>query len=179
MVVILAYPAAKRRTGSSPRPRVRETVAMLIARTLLAGTLLLALCSCGRAGTAGGEHQHTANVPAYVVEPFSHEQQLVEQGAHLVVSDGCAACHLSAQGKAIAPSFASFAGHRVELADGRTAVVEEHFLRDGLLDPRRLVIRGYAAPPMLAAVARLQLASRPQQVAALAAFIEQVGPEPE
>jgi hypothetical protein len=179
MVVILAYPAAKRRTGSSAGPQVRETVAMLIARTLLAGALLLALCSCGGAGAAGSEHQHTASVPAYVVEPFSHEQQLIEQGARLVVSDGCAACHLSAQGKAIAPSFASFAGHRVELADGHTAVVEEQFLREGLLDPRRIVIRGYAAAPMLAAVARLHLASHPQQVAALAAFIEQVGPEPE
>jgi cytochrome c oxidase subunit 2 len=113
------------------------------------------------------------------VEPFSHEQQLVEQGARLVVSDGCAACHLSAQGKAIAPSFASFAGHRVELADGHTAVVDEDFLREGLLDPRRIVIRGFAAAPMLAAVARLQLAAHPRQVAALAAFIEQVGPEPE
>ena len=152
---------------------------MLIARTLLAGALLLALCSCGRAGTAGGEHPHAASVPAYVVEPFSHEQQLVEQGAHLVISEGCAACHLSAQGKAIAPSFASFAGHRVELTDGHTAVVEEHFLREGLLDPRRIVVAGYAAAPMLTAVARLQLAHHPQQVAALAAFIEQVGPEPE
>ena len=151
---------------------------MLIARTLLAGALLLALCSCG-AGTASSERPHTASVPAYVVEPFSHEQQLVQQGARLVVSDGCAACHLSAQGKAIAPSFASFAGHRVELTDGRSAVVEEHLLREGLLNPRRIVVRGYAAAPMLAAVRRLHLASHPQQVAALAAFIEQVGPEPE
>ncbi|HTA34210.1 MAG TPA: hypothetical protein VK721_12375 [Solirubrobacteraceae bacterium] len=152
---------------------------MLIARWLLASAFVVALCSCGAAATPSSEHPPTASVPAYVVEPFSHEQQLVEQGAHLVVSDGCAACHLSAQGKAIAPSFASFAGHRVELADGHTAVVEEHFLRGGLLDPRRIVIRGYAAAPMLAAVARLQLAKHPQQVAALAAFIEQVGPEPE
>jgi hypothetical protein len=152
---------------------------MLIVRWLLAGALALALCSCGTAGPASSQHPRSASVPAYVVEPFSHEQQLVEQGARLVVSEGCAACHLSAAGKAIAPSFASFAGHRVELADGHTAVVEERFLREGLLDPRRIVIRGYAAAPMLAAVARLQLAAHPQQVAALAAFIEQVGPEPE
>lgn len=152
---------------------------MPFARTLLAGALLPALCSCGAAGTASSERPHTASVPAYVVEPFSHEQQLVEQGARLVVSAGCAACHLSAQGKAIAPSFASFAGHRVELADGRSALVDERFLRKGLLNPRRVVIRGYAAAPMVAAVARLDLASRPRQVAALAAFIEQVGPEPE
>jgi len=77
------------------------------------------------------------------------------------------------------PEFRQLRGHRVELTDGHTAVVEERFLREGLLDPRRIVVAGYAAAPMLAAVSRLQLARHPQQVAALAAFIEQVGPEPE
>lgn len=152
---------------------------MLIARSLLAGTLLLVLCSCGATGKTSGVHPRTASVPAYVLEPFSHEQQLVEQGARLVVSDGCAACHLLAQGKAIAPSFASFAGHRVELADGRTVLVDERFLREGLLDPRRTLVKGYAAAPMLAALRRLHLSGHPQQVVALAAFIEQVGPEAE
>jgi hypothetical protein len=150
---------------------------MTIARTLLAVALLLALCSCGAGVTTGGGPPHTASVPAYVVEPFSHEQQLVEQGARLVVSDGCAACHLSARGKALAPSFASFAGHRVELTDGRSVLVDERFLHEGLLNPRRTAIKGYAAAPMLAALQRLHLSGHPQQVAALAAFIEQVGPE--
>jgi len=150
---------------------------MAIARSLLAGVVLLSLCSCGAARTSSGAHPGTTGVPAYVVEPFSHEQQLVEQGARLVVSDGCAACHLAAQGKAIAPSFASFAGHRVELTDGRTVLVDERFLREGLLNPRRTLVKGYAPAPMLAALRRLHLASHPQQVAALAAFIEQVGPE--
>ncbi len=148
-----------------------------IARMLPAGALLLALCSCGTGAVNGNGQVHTASVPAYVVEPFSHEQQLVEQGARLVVSDGCAACHLSAQSKAIAPSFASFAGRRVELTDGRSALVDERFLHEGLLNPRGTVIRGYAAAPMLKALRRLQLSGHPQQVAALAAFIEQVGPE--
>jgi len=152
---------------------------MTIARTLLAGASLLALCSCGGGATTGDGQPHTASVPAYVVEPFSHEQQLVEQGARLVVADGCAACHLSARGKAIAPSFASFAGHRVELTDGRSVLVDERFLHEGLLNPRRTVIKGYAATPMLAALQRLHLSGHPQQVAALAAFVEQVGPEAE
>ena len=149
----------------------------MIARTLLAATLLVALCSCGAGAMTGNGQPHTASVPAYVVEPFSHEEQLVEQGARLVVSDGCAACHLSAPGKAIAPSFASFAGHRVELTDGRSVLVDERFLHEGLLHPSRTVIRGYAAASMLTALQRLDLSRHPQQVGALAAFIEQVGPE--
>jgi cytochrome c oxidase subunit II len=118
-------------------------------------------------------------VPSYVTEPFTHEQQLVEQGARLVIADGCSACHLAATRKGFAPSFASFAGHRVTLSDGRSVVVDEHFLRGGLLHPGGSEIEGYDPAPMLAAVKRLRLGGQPEQVAALAAFIEQIGPEPE
>jgi hypothetical protein len=144
---------------------------------LLAGGLALALCACG--GGASSDAARSTAVPAYVTEPFTHEQQLVEQGARLVVADGCAACHLIASAHALAPSFSSFAGHRVTLAGGRSVLVDERFVREGLLHPREHEIAGYDPAPMLAAVARLHFAEHPRQVAALAAFIEQVGPEPE
>ena len=64
------------------------------------------------------------------------------------------------------------------LSDGRRALVDERFLRAGLLDPRGHELRGYDAAPMLAALAHLRLRADPGQAAALAAFIEQVGPEP-
>jgi hypothetical protein len=152
---------------------------MSATRMMLAGGLSLLLSGCGGGGSSSSTGSRPSNIPSYVLEPFSHEQRLVEQGAHLVVSDGCAACHLSAKGKAIAPSFASLAGHRVTLTDGRTVLVEERFLREALLDPRSTLIAGYDPAPMLAALRRLRLASEPQNVAALAAFIEQVGPESE
>lgn len=149
------------------------------APALLAGTILLALSSCGASRTPSTRGTLSSTVPSYVTEPFTHEQQLVEQGARLVVADGCAACHLSGNGKGIAPSFSSFAGHRVTLADGRSVLVDEPFVREGLLRPRTSELAGYDPEPMLAALARLHLGGQPQQVAALAAFIEQVGPEPE
>lgn len=149
------------------------------AGRIVAGTLLvcaLALCGCG-AGTASSAP--SATVPAYVTEPFTHEQQLVEQGARLVLADGCAACHLIASARGLAPSFSSFAGHRVTLSGGRGVLVDERFVREGLLRPRANELAGYDPAPMLAALGRLHLSDRPGQVAALAAFIEQVGPEPE
>jgi hypothetical protein len=145
---------------------------MAVTRMTLVGMLLLALSGCG-GGSSSGASSRAASVP----EPFSHEEQLVAQGARLVVSDGCAACHLSAKGESIAPSFASLAGHRVTLTDGRTVLVDERFLHEALLDPRRTLIRGYDPAPMLAALARLHLNSEPRHLDALAAFIEQVGPE--
>ena len=59
----------------------------------------------------------------------------------------------------------------------RRAVVDEAFLHAALTQPARAEVRGYAPVPMLAAVRRLGLAHDPSAVAALAAFIEQIGPE--
>ena len=56
-------------------------------------------------------------------------------------------------------------------------LVDEAFLRASLANPAAYPLKGYRPAPMLRAVARLQLARHPQQVAELAAFIEEVGPE--
>jgi hypothetical protein len=152
---------------------------MTTTNTLLAVGLILLLAGCRASGTTSSQRAPQSSVPAYVTEPFTHEQQLIEQGARLVVSDGCSACHLTLSKPGVAPSFSSFAGHRVKLRDGRSVLVDERFLREGLLRPRGTILKGYDPAPMLAALARLHLDSQPQQVAALAAFIEQIGPEPE
>jgi cytochrome c2 len=128
-------------------------------------------------GSSDGVRSSTSNAPAYITAPFTHEEQLVEQGARLAVADGCSACHLVGKSQSVGPDFAGFAGHDVTLAEGRRVLVDEHFLREGLLHPEKAELKGYAAAPMLAAVMRLHLADNPAEVAALAAFIEQIGPE--
>ena len=168
-----------------PDRSVTPAAAQSCARTRPHGTLsfaallacTLVLCGCGSSGRSAATHP--ASVPAHVIEPFTPEQKLIEQGAPLMVADGCSACHLSAAAGTGAPSFASFAGHRVKLVNGRSVLVDERFVREGLLDPRANELSGYDPEPMLAALARLHLASHSGQVAALAAFIEQIGPEPE
>jgi len=165
----------------SPPPR------RLVAGALAGGVVLTLGAVLALALGGGGGAQSTSSirvstptsVPGYVTAPFSAEQKLVQEGAHLVVADGCAACHLDAAKAGLAPDFDSFAGHRVRLRDGRSLLVDERYMRAGLLHPRANAIAGYDPAPMLAALARLHLASHPAQVAALAAFIEQVGPEAE
>jgi hypothetical protein len=144
---------------------------------LAAAALCFAIAGCGSSGPASGAAASTSTVPSYVTAPFTHEQQLVEQGADLAVADGCTACHLVGKSQRVGPGFAGFAGHAVTLADGRRVLVDERFLREGLRHPERAELRGYDAAPMLAAVKRLHLAGEPGEVAALAAFIEQIGPE--
>jgi hypothetical protein len=149
------------------------------AGVAIVATLACSLCGCGAGAAPSATGTRSDPVPAYVTEPFTHEQRLVEQGAPLIVADGCAACHLLASTRKLAPSFSSFAGHRVRLADGRSVLVDERFVREGLLHPRANELAGYDPAPMLAALSRLHLDRQPRQVQALAAFIEQVGPEPE
>lgn len=135
------------------------------------------LAGCGTSGSSSGARSSISNAPAYITAPFTHEEQLVEQGARLAVADGCTACHLMGKSQSVGPDFAGFAGHTVTLAEGRRVLVDEDFLREGLLHPDKAELKGYNPAPMLAAVRRLHLAGEPGQVAALAAFIEQIGPE--
>ncbi len=137
------------------------------------GVLALAGCGGGGTGRAG-----TESAPSYVSEPFTAHEQLVAKGARLIVADGCSSCHLAGQAHGLGPSFTSFAGHRVTLSDGRRALVDERFIRRSLLSPRSAELRGYDPSPMLRSLRRLHLARMPAEVAALAAFIEQIGPEP-
>jgi cytochrome c2 len=148
---------------------VLASVIALVSVPMLAG--------CGSSGSSDGARSSTANAPAYITAPFTHEEQLVEQGARLAVADGCTACHLVGKSQSVGPDFAGFAGHDVTLAEGRRVLVDEDFLREGLLHPEKAELKGYAAAPMLAAVRRLHLSGDPGALAALAAFIEQIGPE--
>jgi hypothetical protein len=149
---------------------------------LLAAAVLfsLVLSGCGGGGGAAASVQgQLTPEPAYLTAPFTHEQQLVEQGARLVVADGCSVCHLAKTQQRIAPSFGSFAGNHFTLANGHRVLIDERFVREALLDTHTSPIKGYDPAPMIAAVQRLHLSGKPEQVAALAAFIEQIGPETE
>lgn len=145
---------------------------------LLASVTVTALSGCGGSGTQTTQASLTSAETESAAEPFTPHQRVIAQGAHLIVSDGCAACHLMRTAHGTGLSLSSFAGHDVTLASGRRVLVDERFLREALRNPGRDPIRGYDPAPMIRAVARLHLSRQPQRIAALAAFIEEIGPEP-
>ena len=169
----------RRRNGRTKdgRARTRRGSLGVLVPIPLAGIALFALGGCGASDTASIQTP-SSNPGSYASEPFTHQQLLVEQGARLVLTDGCEACHLSAEGRAFAPSFAALTTRRVTLADARRVVFNESLLREALRHPGRDTIKGYDAAPMEAAVRRIHLAKDPKQITALAAFIEEIGPEP-
>ena len=153
---------------------------MIVGRPLRLVLSACALVSCSFALSCGAAKQagttgSSSPTSTYVTEPFTHQQRLVEKGAHLVVADGCSACHLSSLGAHIAPAFADLAGHHVELTDGRRVLVDERLVRQALGHPAAFVIKGYDPQSMLQAIRRAHLNSA--EIAELAAFVEQVGAE--
>jgi hypothetical protein len=150
--------------------------AVTLAAVALAGFALAGLAGCGGSGAQSRPHTGTYN-EATAASPFSHEQVLVEQGGRLFVTDGCSACHTLGRGSRYGPSLEHLAGTHVTLEDGRSVLVDEGYLRAALLDPAQNAVRGYPPAAMVVAVRRLDLKGHREAVAALAAFIEQIGPE--
>ena len=99
---------------------------------------------------------HSAMVGRVVVmEPGDFEKWLgdtprspsmADTGAHLFAKLNCGACHGSG-GKA--PALAGAFGKTVPLADGRSVVADEAYLRESILAPRTRMVAGY--PPTMPA----------------------------
>jgi cytochrome c2 len=175
---MVAHPVKISRDPRSPaagRP-ARERPLRGILAAMLAGGAVGLLGGCGGAGQGKSEGTG-ASEAASAGAHFTRQQELVEEGGRLFISDGCTGCHTLDAHSRFGPSFAHLAGSTVTLADGRRVLVDERFLHAALLDPAANAVRGYSPAPMIAAVGHLMLATHGEEVAALAAFIEQIGPE--
>jgi hypothetical protein len=81
----------------------------------------------------------------------SGADDLATHGKALFVESGCAGCHTPA-GPVHAPDLVGLFGRSVPLADGRTATVDEAYLRDCMLEPHKNV------PPAMRQSCRLSKA---------------------
>ena len=93
---------------------------------------------------------------------------LADQGAQLFRSHGCSGCH-DRNAATHAPDLAGVYGQSVQLADGRTAVADERYLRDCILLPAQQRVAGYA-PVMPSFSGQLS----EEQVLALVAYIKSI-----
>ena len=112
---------------------------------IVAGAMLGMLSGCGGAANRGQSTANSVGEAASAAAHFTHQQELVEQGGRLFVSDGCTGCHSLDRSSRLGPSFGHLAGSRVTLADGRRALVDERFLKAALTDPGANYLRGLSA----------------------------------
>jgi len=74
-------------------------------------------------------------------EPGKPTISMVDAGQALFASQGCASCHTGTSARG--PSLAGIVGSQQKLADGRTVVVDDAYLRQSILDPSAHVVQGY------------------------------------
>jgi cytochrome c oxidase subunit 2 len=75
-----------------------------------------------------------------VVQPQGDD--LARTGAALFQSRGCAGCH-SDSSKVHAPKLSGIYGRAVHLADGSSALVDDKYIRDSMVQPKRNIVAGY------------------------------------
>jgi cytochrome c oxidase subunit 2 len=100
----------------------------------------------------GTEHSRMIG-SVVVMEPTDYEawlsgaqpgQSLVASGAQLFQSLACNTCHRPGPGMAArGPRLEGLFGHQVALADGRSVVANEDYIRESILNPTAKVTAGY------------------------------------
>ena len=68
---------------------------------------------------------------------------LADQGAKLVQTKGCIACHTTDGTAKIGPSYKGIFGHEVELVDGSKVTVDENYIRESIEKPQAKVVKGF------------------------------------
>ena len=91
----------------------------------------------------------------------------VSRGQAIAEDAGCMACHSTGTDAKIGPAWGGIWGTEVELADGRTAVVDEEYLRRSITDPEADVVSGFQL-----AMPRVPLSD--EEVDALVAYLRDV-----
>ncbi len=69
---------------------------------------------------------------------------LIEQGKVVYEKNGCVACHDTQKGEIkIGPSHKGLFGSRVLLADGKTVLADENFIRKAIEEPGLKLVKGF------------------------------------
>jgi cytochrome c oxidase subunit 2 len=81
-----------------------------------------------------------------------------DRGLEVANASGCTACHSLDGARGIGPSWRGIYGETVTFTDGRTAVVDDAYLRRSMLEPGADIVEGYQNVMVPAAVTDAQIA---------------------
>jgi cytochrome c oxidase subunit 2 len=76
-------------------------------------------------------------------QPVASKSDPVEQGKLIANEKGCLACHSTEGDVKVGPSWKSIYGSQEELADGRTATVNEHYIKNSIQNPGDDIVKGF------------------------------------
>lgn len=108
-------------------------------------------------------------------ETGASQADLVARGEELWSSTGCAGCHSVDGSAGVGPTMKGLTGSSVTLDDGSTVTADDAYLERAILDPDAQIPEGFKAGIMSGAVASQKFDTRPDDVAALVAFVKAQG----
>ena len=120
----------------------------------------------------GGTGVSTAARPA---KPAPVPTTPVALGQRLYSSDGCSSCHSLDGSIIVGPSWKGLYGSRVALTNGHTVIANGAYLTEHIVAPNALTVKGFPKGVMAAAIASFDLPAKPNDVAAIVAFIKSLG----
>jgi len=124
------------------------------------------------AGPPAAPPTATAPTPTSTLGPVTATPTLVARGAALYRADGCAACHSLNGSAGVGTSFKGLWGSQVALTDGHNVRADDAYLEQSISNPDAKIVKGYRSGVMSAAVSSHDLASKPNDIRALVAFIK-------
>ncbi|WP_095127960.1 c-type cytochrome [Pseudomonas sp. Irchel s3h14] len=77
------------------------------------------------------------------------QDSVLEKGRLLVEKYGCGACHSEDGSASLGPGWKGLYGRTEQFADGTSALVDEAYLKESILDPKARLVQGY--PPVMVA----------------------------
>jgi mono/diheme cytochrome c family protein len=123
------------------------------------------------------EPETTTTPPAATTETepagtVASEADLVARGEELWSSTGCAGCHSVDGSEGVGPTMEGLAGSTVTLDDGSTVTADDAYLERSITDPDAQISEGFQSGVMSGAVASQKFDTRPDDVAALVAYVQ-------
>ena len=102
------------------------------------------------AGTGAASHGAPPTVTGQT--PGGGGGGLAATGGKLYESLGCSACHSLTGAKGTGPTFKGLYGSKVQLSNGQTVTADAGYLLQSILDPDKLIVKGYPKGIMSATI---------------------------
>jgi cytochrome c oxidase subunit 2 len=84
----------------------------------------------------------------------------------------CVSCHPAA-GPGLGPPLGGVFGSTVALADGRSVVADDNYLREAIMNPSAKIVRGYSSPSLMPT---FQGTVSEEQIMQLIAYVKSLKP---
>ena len=148
----------------------------LIGGLVVGGIVLGLMVGAYEIGVHHGRGERPQALPATTTTTTTPKPQTAgggtAAGERLFTADACAGCHSLDGSAGAGPTVKGLAGSSVALADGSTVTADDAYLATSITDPDAQIVKGYTKGVMAGAVSSFGLAHKPQDVAALVAFIK-------